>query len=249
MNKSIVITGGSKGIGLELVKFYAEKGFKVISGSRTKYGDFNAAIKENIQEIIMDVTKPESHEELVNEAIKQTGKLDVYINNAGFSEWRSLQNIDAKFLESMFSTNVFGYFWGTKAAAKVMSPGSSIINISSLAARRGTPNNSAYSSSKFAITGLTQSTAKELGKSGIRVNAICPVLIETPGLIDALKSENAPSVGQPTEFLEQFALTQTALGRLPNSKDVAKLCYFLTSESANAITGQSINVDCGVLPN
>ena len=249
MNKSVVITGGSKGIGLELVKFYAEKGFKVISGSRTKYEDFNSAIKANIQEIIVDVTKPESHEELVKEAIKQTGKLDVYINNAGFSEWRSLQNIDAKFLESMFSTNVFGYFWGTKAAAKVMNPGSSIINISSLAARRGTPNNSAYSASKFAITGLTQSTAKELGKSGIRVNAICPVLIETPGLINALKSEQAPSLGQTNEFLEQFALTQTALGRLPNSKDVATLCYFLTSESANAITGQSINVDCGVLPN
>jgi 3-oxoacyl-[acyl-carrier protein] reductase/meso-butanediol dehydrogenase/(S,S)-butanediol dehydrogenase/diacetyl reductase len=249
MNKSVVITGGSKGIGLELVKFYAEKGFKVISGSRTKYEDFNSAIKASIQEVIIDVTKPESHEELVNEAVKQTGKLDVYINNAGFSEWRSLQNIDAKFLESMFSTNVFGYFWGTKAAAKVMNPGSSIINISSLAARRGTPNNSAYSSSKFAITGLTQSTAKELGKSGIRVNAICPVLIETPGLIEALKSENAPSFGQPTDFLEQFALTQTALGRLPNSRDVAELCYFLTTESANAITGQSINVDCGVLPN
>lgn len=249
MNKSVVITGGSKGIGLELVKFYAEKGFKVVSGSRTKYEDFNSAIKANIQEIIVDVTKPESHEELVKEAIKQTGKLDVYINNAGFSEWRSLQNIDAKFLESIFSTNVFGYFWGTKAAAKVMNPGGSIINISSLAARRGTPNNSAYSASKFAITGLTQSTAKELGKSGIRVNAICPVLIETPGLIDALKSENAPSFGQPAEFLEQFALTQTALGRLPNAIDIAELSYFLTSESANAITGQSINVDCGVLPN
>ena len=249
MTKSVVITGGSKGIGLELVKLYAEKGFKVISGSRTKYDDFDSAINANIKEIIMDVTKPESHEELVNEAIKQTGKLDVYINNAGFSEWRTLQDIDTKFLESMFSTNVFGYFWGTKAAAKVMNPGSSIINISSLAARRGTSNNSAYSASKFAITGLTQSIAKEIGKSGIRVNAICPVLIETPGLIDALKSENAPSLGQPTEFLEQFALTQTALGRLPNSKDVAELCYFLTSESASAITGQSINVDCGVLPN
>jgi NAD(P)-dependent dehydrogenase (short-subunit alcohol dehydrogenase family) len=249
MSKSVVINGGSKGIGLQLVNFYAQKGFKVISGSRTKFNDFDSSIRSNIQEIVIDVTKQESHELLVNEAIKQTGKLDVYINNAGFSEWRSLQNIDAKFLESMFSTNVFGYFWGTKAASKVMKPGSSIINISSLAARRGTPNNSAYSSSKFAITGLTQSTAKELGKSGIRVNAICPVLIETPGLVDALKSEQAPSLGQPSEFLEHFAITQTALGRLPTSQDVAELCYFLTSESANAITGQSINVDCGVLPN
>ena len=81
------------------------------------------------------------------------------------------------------------------------------------------------------------------------MNAVCPVLIETPGLLDALKSEHAPSLGQPTEFLEQFALTQSALGRLPTSKDVAELCYFLSSDSANAITGQSINIDCGVLPN
>ncbi len=249
MNKSVVITGGSKGIGLELVKFYAEKGFIVISGSRTKFDQHHSSISANVHEIEIDVTMPESHEKLVAEAINRTGNLDVYINNAGFSEWRSLQNIDVKFLESMFNTNVFGYFWGTKAASKVMKPGSSIINVSSLAARRGTPNNSAYSSSKFAITGLTQSTAKELGKSGIRVNAVCPVLIETPGLVDALKSNQAPSVGQPTEFLEHFALTQTALGHLPTARDVAELCYFLSSESAKAITGQSINVDCGVLPN
>ena len=94
MNKSVVITGGSKGIGLELVKFYAEKGFKVISGSRTKFENHHSAISDNIHEIVIDVTKPESHEKLVTEAINRTGNLDVYINNAGFSEWRSLQNID-----------------------------------------------------------------------------------------------------------------------------------------------------------
>jgi hypothetical protein len=84
MSKSVVITGGSKGIGLELVKHYASNGFKVISGSRTKYGKFDKKIAPNIKEISIDVRNVESHELLAREAINETGKLDVYINNAGF---------------------------------------------------------------------------------------------------------------------------------------------------------------------
>ena len=249
MPKSVVITGGSKGIGLELVKHYAKNGFKVISGSRTKYANFDIEIASNIKEVIIDVKNAESHELLAQEAINETGKLDVYINNAGFSEWRSLPNIDREFLDSMFSTNVYGYFWGTKAAANFMNPGASILNISSLAAKRGTPNNSAYVATKFAITGLTQSSSKELGVKGIRVNAVCPVLISTPGLLQALDSSEAPSKGNTEMFLRDFSANQTALGRLPTVNEVVDLCYFLTSENASAITGQSINIDCGVLPN
>jgi NAD(P)-dependent dehydrogenase (short-subunit alcohol dehydrogenase family) len=248
MSMSVVITGGSKGIGLELVKHYASNGFKVISGSRTKYGNFDKEIAPNIKEIKIDVRNAESHELLAREAINETGKLDVYINNAGFSEWRSLANIDSEFLETIFSTNVYGYFWGTKAAANVMTSRGSILNISSLAAKRGTPNNSAYVATKFAITGLTQSSSKELGTKGIRVNAVCPVLISTPGLLQALNSSEAPSKGNTKAFLKDFSVNQTALGRLPTMNEVVDLCYFLTSENASAITGQSINIDCGVLP-
>ena len=123
------------------------------------------------------------------------------------------------------------------------------MNISSLAAKRGTLNNSAYSASKFGVTGLTQSLSKELGPKGIRVNAVCPVLIETPGLITALDTEYSPADKSKSIFLENFARTQTALGRLPTASEVAQLCLFLSSENASGITGQSINVDCGVLPN
>jgi NAD(P)-dependent dehydrogenase (short-subunit alcohol dehydrogenase family) len=249
MTKSVVITGGSKGIGLELVKHYASNGFKVISGSRSKYGSFDKDISPNIKEINIDVRNPDSHELLVREAINETGKIDVYINNAGYSEWRSLNNIDRDFLDSIFSTNVYGYFWGTKAASNFMNPGASILNISSLAAKRGTPNNSAYVATKFAITGLTQSSSKELGAKGIRVNAVCPVLISTPGLLHALTSSEAPSNGNTENFLRNFSANQTALGRLPTVGEVVDLCYFLTSDNASAITGQSINIDCGVLPN
>jgi 3-oxoacyl-[acyl-carrier protein] reductase/meso-butanediol dehydrogenase/(S,S)-butanediol dehydrogenase/diacetyl reductase len=96
---------------------------------------------------------------------------------------------------------------------------------------------------------LTQSLSKELGPKGIRVNAVCPVLIETPGLLDALGSQHSPANSDTNKFLANFAANQTALGRLPTVTEVAQLCFFLASNNASGITGQSINVDCGVLPN
>ena len=81
------------------------------------------------------------------------------------------------------------------------------------------------------------------------MNAVCPVLIETPGLVDALNQKDSPANGDPSLFLANFSENQTALGRLPSAKEVAQLCLFLTSKNASGISGQSINVDCGVLPN
>jgi len=249
MSRTVVITGGSKGIGWELVKIFAKGGYKVISGSRSVKEDVPADISKNIKQLEIDVKNREDHLKLLKAAIDWNGKLDCYINNAGFSEWRSLPDIDDKFLSEIFETNLFGYFWGAQAAETALEEGGSIINISSLAARRGTPNNSAYSATKFGVTGLTQSLSKELGPKGIRVNAVCPVLIKTPGLLDALGSKHSPANSDTNKFLANFALNQTALGRLPTVNEVAQLCLFLASNDASGITGQSINVDCGVLPN
>jgi len=197
----------------------------------------------------VDVKKREHHVNLVEIALSWTNKLDCYINNAGFSEWRSIASVNEDFIKEMFETNLFGYFWGAQAAATVLKKGGSILNISSLAAKRGTPNNSVYSATKFGVTGLTQSLCKELGPKGIRVNAVCPVLIETTGLVDALNQKDSPANGDIGSFLTEFSANQTALGRLPSVNEVAQLCLFLTSKNASGISGQSINVDCGVLPN
>jgi 3-oxoacyl-[acyl-carrier protein] reductase/meso-butanediol dehydrogenase/(S,S)-butanediol dehydrogenase/diacetyl reductase len=118
-----------------------------------------------------------------------------------------------------------------------------------LASKRGSANNSVYCASKFGVNGITQSLAKELGSKGIRVNAVCPVYVETSGLIEALDNPEAPSGEQKTsDYLTDFTINQTALKRLPKGTEVADLCVYLASESASAITGQCINVDCGVLP-
>jgi len=249
MNESVVVTGGSKGIGRAIALKLANQGFHVISGSRTPISDVPLHLTDLITHCEIDVRNPDDHVKLVELANSNTTQLKAFVNNAGFSEWRPIEDIEAAFLQDILETNLMGYFWGSKAAAQALKQGGSIVNISSLAARRGTPNNSAYVASKFGVSGLTQSMAKELGSRGIRVNAVCPVLIETPGLLEALTERNSPGKGNPEEFLSSFALQQTALGRLPTAEEVANLVYFLLSDDASGITGQSINVDCGVLPN
>ena len=249
MTHTLVITGGSKGLGWAIAEKYLQNGWKVVSGSRSTRSNVEVKFKDSFKQIEMDVRDRAAHKTLVEEAIAWTGQVDCFINNAGFSEWRTIADIDEEFLTAILQTNLMGYFWGSQAAASILQPGSSLVNISSLAARRGTPNNSAYAATKFGVAGLTQSLAKELGPRGIRVNAVCPVLVKTEGLVEALKNKTSPAAGEPDEFLNNFAATQTALGALPTASQVADMCFFLSSEQASAITGQSINVDCGVLPN
>ena len=134
--KSAVITGGNSGIGLEITQAFINSGYHVVVGARRNL-NLNDRFGKNISFIETDVREHDAHTLLVKEAISKTGQLDVYINNAGFSEWRSIGDIDNKFLDDIISTNLKGAFWGCKAASKVMKDGANIINISSIAGKRG----------------------------------------------------------------------------------------------------------------
>ena len=246
-SKTVVITGGNRGIGLSLTETFVDAGYLVIVGARQEAG-LSSRFGDRVAFIPTDVRNEPAHHELVQCALQKTGKLDVYINNAGFSEWRPIEEIDENFLNQMIGTNLKSAFWGCKAAVSSMAAGSCIINISSLAGKRGSTNNSAYCASKFGMNGLTQALAKEVGPRGIRVNAVCPVLIPTEGLIEALRSPYGPAKGDPEEFISRFAADNAALKRLPTGAEVAAMCLFLASEAASAMTGQCINVDCGVFP-
>ena len=148
----------------------------------------------------------------------------------------------------MFLSNFYSTLWGCKYSKKYLKKGSSIINISSIAGKRGSANNSVYSATKFAVNGLTQSLAKELGVKEIRVNAVCPVLVKTKGLLSALKKNESPANKNLQFFFKNFTAQNSALKRLPTATEVAELCLFLSSNAASAITGQCINLDCGVFP-
>ena len=241
-----IVTGGNKGIGLGITEALIEKNYKVIVCGRTNLQD-NIRLK-GVKFIKGDLKEYQTHVELVEKAIELYGKLDLYVNNVGISEWKPINKVNKQFLDKIIITNLYSAFWGCKASEEHLKTNGSIINISSIAGKRGSKNNSVYVSTKFALNGLTQSLAKELGPKNIRVNAICPVLVRTKGLIEALKDEYAPGYNDVDIFLKDFTKTHTALNKLPSINEVAQMVIFLASENASAITGQCINVDCGVLP-
>ncbi len=244
--RTIVVTGGTTGIGLGIVKAFQQMGDHVLIGAR-KNLDKNYGHNTKIS--YCDVRKRGDHVGLVNSALEWTGRLDVYVNCAGVSIWKPLAEIDEEFWSLLNDTNAAGTFWGCQAAASVMKSGGCIINISSLAGKRGSSNNSAYCASKFAVNGMTQALAKELGPSDIRVNAICPVFVQTPMILETLTYSHSPAQGQKVdEFLKAFTSSNAALNRLPTAENVGALCVFLASEGASTVTGQCWNVDSGVLP-
>ena len=245
--KTAIVTGGNRGIGLAITKAFVAGAYKVIIGAR-----HDPSIEEQFDGrarfVAMNVKDEAGHQKLVQTAKDWTGQIDVYVNNAGFSEWRPIQNIVESFFNDLIGTNLKGAFWGCKVAAGSLGTDGTIINVSSIAGKRGSVNNAMYCASKFAMNGLTQALAKELGPKSIRVNAVCPVLVATDGLIEALNSPHSPAKDNTKKFLDDFVATQSALGRLPTAEEVGAVCVFLASDKASAITGQCINVDCGVFP-
>ena len=245
--KVSIVTGGSRGIGLSITESFVDAGYAVVVGARSE-SDLESRFPGQIRFASMDVSREGGHLQLTELALEEWGRVDVYVNNAGFSAWRPIELIDDTFFDELVGTNLKGAFWGCKAAAGAMQEGGAIINVSSIAGKRGSSNNTLYCASKFGMNGLTQALAKELGGRSIRVNAVCPVLVPTDGLLDALGGAHAPAQGDPQAFLEKFTEANTALGRLPTGSEVAAACVFLASDEASAITAQCINVDCGVLP-
>ncbi|MBE3123380.1 MAG: SDR family oxidoreductase [Planctomycetes bacterium] len=246
-----IVTGGSKGIGATIVETFVQKGYRVVFSARHATG-LAKRLGAAVRFVKADARRRADHVRLVRAAVKWTGCLDVYVNCAGVSIWKPLPEVDEAFLDLLVDTNLKGLFWGCQAAAahftKTGTPGV-IVNVSSLAGKRGSANNSVYCASKFGVNGITQALAKELGGRGIRVNAVCPVYIDTESLRASLSEKVSPSQGAEFGgFIAGFARGNAALGRIPRAEEVADLCAYLASDEASAITGQCINVDCGVLP-
>jgi NAD(P)-dependent dehydrogenase (short-subunit alcohol dehydrogenase family) len=243
--KVAVVTGSSAGIGFAIVQRYLKEGYSVFSVARR---NIDSLSKDHIH-LIADLSQWSENIRIADLIQSKVNVVNTLVNNVGKSEWKSLENISQEFLEKMFTLNVNSYFAMSKGLIRSLSVGSAIINISSMAGKRGSANNSVYSATKFAVNGFTQSLAKELGPRGIRVNALCPVLVESEGLSLALEQLEAPAEKVGAEFfLQQFTASQSALNRLPSAEDVANFCVFLSSDYAGSITGQCINVDCGVFP-
>lgn len=176
-DKIVVITGGSQGFGKALAKFFVAETAKVVISS-----DNDKLLQETAEELQCDsfkadVTSYLDLQSLAKYVIKKHGRIDVWINNAGIQIAPSLvENIDIKKLHRLFDINFFGYFYGCQIAIEEMKKkdGGIIININSTAGLEGKPDISAYSASKFAIKGLTESIRRELQSSNIKIFGVFP---------------------------------------------------------------------------
>lgn len=242
----VVITGGGRGIGEAITRAFHQTGDRVAILSRRDDG-LGHTLGGRACHIPTDVTDSRAVEQSMAAVVAWGGRLDVVVNNAGQSAWRTLEHIDDAFWASMLAVNLTSVLYVCRASLPHLQAGGAIINVSSLAGKRGSANNTAYCAAKFGVNGLTQSLAKELGPRGIRVNAVCPVYVDTAGVREALQDVTSPAKGQDVDaYLADFARSQAALARLPLAGEIGDVCVMLAS--ATAVTGQCINVDCGVLP-
>ncbi|MFF2289053.1 3-oxoacyl-[acyl-carrier-protein] reductase [Peribacillus butanolivorans] len=240
--KVAIITGASGAIGEATAKKFAMEGAKLV------LVDLNiediqqtaATIQEIGGETIgipVDVTNREKVEQLMNKTMDHYGRVDIVINNAGITQDAQLVNMTEEQWNSVIDVNLKGVFNIAQAAAKVMKEQKSgvIINASSVVGTYGNFGQSNYAASKWGVNGLTKTWAKELGKYGIRVNAIAPGFISTP-MVEKM----------PEKVLEMMK-KKSPLNKMGNTEDIANGYAFLASDEAQFITGTILSIDGGVV--
>jgi meso-butanediol dehydrogenase/(S,S)-butanediol dehydrogenase/diacetyl reductase len=195
----------------------------------------------------VDVTRAESCQRLMEAARQAFGSVDVVVNNAGLVKAGGLATYDEKDWDRLFAVNVKGAFLVSRSAIPMLTEagGGAIINVSSIAGRRGYPGLAAYCASKFAVIGLTQSMAMELAAAAIRVNAICPGMLPTAMWIDHLSGVVSSAVGKEPgqEAFQAWVRQQIPLGREQNAEDIAQAALYLAR--AENVTGISLTVAGG----
>ena len=234
-NKVVFISGASRGIGESLANYFVEKDYYVVGTSRN---DFNFKNKtKNLLPIKLDITCRESIKNCFNDLKEKNLLPTVLINNAGITSDQLFLRMKDEEWDDVISTNLTGVFNLTKIFIKNMIKNKEgrIINISSISGLMGNPGQVNYSSSKAALNGFTKSLAKEIGSRNITVNNVAPGFIDT----------------DMTSYLQEDAkkeiINTIPLQRLGKVDDVSKLVYFLASDEASYITGQTISVDGGLL--
>ena len=239
--KTAVVTGGSRGIGLAIVKRFLEEGANVaLCGSReeTAQKAVDAILAENPKAPVMGIWPNVGDEAALEAAFREVkdhfGGLDIVCNNAGISQSQPLDEYQPNDLDGIVDINIKGVFNGCQAAARVLEAGGVIINTSSMVAKMGQPSGVAYPMSKFAVNGLTISLARELGPAGIRVNAVAPGVTATDMVASLPEELIAPiEAGIP-------------LKRVGQPEDVANAFVFLASDLASYVTGEVLAVDGGM---
>lgn len=232
------MTGGTRGIGFETVKLFAEQGAKIIFfGSRQETVDkASADLAEaglNAEGFFPNLSDYAELEKVVSEIKDKYGHIDILINNAGISANKSIDQTSTEEFQKIIDLNVNAMFNMTKAVVPAMKAQKSgvILNTSSMVSIYGQSAGVGYPTSKFAVNGMTKSLARELAPFGIRVNAVAPGITNTDMV-----------AGLPEEMIEPLIKT-IPLGRVGEPRDIANAFLFLASDLASYVTGEILSVD------
>ena len=248
--RAAVVTGGSVGIGYAIADRLAEAGADVLIGDIGDTDRATATLAERHPERTiagthLDVRDPDSITACVDEAMGRLGRIDVWVNNAGIYPSAPVLDLTTEDWDRVLEVNLRGTFVGAREAARRMVDGGRggvILNLASTAGyQAGGPGVAHYVSSKHGVLGLTKSLAVELGPQGIRVLAIAPTLIETPGIDAGREQFRRSGLG---DLLDTYA-TRLPLGRTGVSDDVARVAVFCASDLSMFMTGSTLLVDGG----
>ncbi len=241
MNKTVLITGASSGIGAATAILFAEKGYNVAMNYNSSAAAANmlcSTLSENgnVMTVKADISKINEVEAMVSSVRSKFGKIDILINNAGIAQQKLFNDISQEEWNKMLSVNLTGAYNCTRAVINGMinRKYGAVVNVSSIWGEAGGSCEVHYSAAKAGLIGLTKSLAKEVGPSGIRVNCITPGVIAT-NMNSHLSVEDLNSLAD-----------ETPLCRLGTAEEVAKAIYFLASDDASFITGQILGVNGGL---
>lgn len=243
MNKLVIITGGTRGIGKQIALTFAKEGYNIAINYRTENEDLKNTKKEIEENNVKcftfqgDVTNFKDCEQFVKQIVEEFGNIDVLVNNAGITRDTLLMRMKEEDFKQVIDTNLIGTFNVTKNVISYMMKARSgrIINISSVVGISGNAGQTNYSASKAGIIGFTKSLAKEVASRNITVNAVAPGFIETQ-MTDVLKDD-----------IKEEIAKKIPLKRMGTPQDVANVVKFLASSDSSYITGQVINIDGGML--
>lgn len=240
-NKVAFITGGSRGIGQEIVRKLSFEGANVAFTYSNSENEANQLASElSDGQVTVIALKADNADEIsirdaIDKAFEIFGSLDILVNNAGVAINALLPDVKIDDFDRMVGVNIRGVFVATQAAAAVMNDGGRIINIGSAAAERTIfPGGAVYAMTKAAVAGLTRGLARDLASRGITVNTVQPGPIET---------EMNPADSQFADIIRGFV----AMGQYGTKSDIAELVAFLANPSSKYITGASINIDGGLV--
>ncbi len=241
--KRCIITGGASGIGRSTAEAFIQEGARVVVADINRETGNSAArsLGDAAHYVHFDSLEPESIEKLVQKSVRWLGGLDTLVQNAGVQFSGCVNEFDIEDWDTTYAINVRAYFLGTKYAVPHMrETGGSIVNMASVAGKKGAPGMSCYASSKGAVVAMTAALGRELAPDNIRVNAVCPGWIDTAFNAASIRNLGGPD-GQRAAIEKNVPMARQAM-----ADEVAPMFVYLASDEASYVTCQAFAIDGGM---